>query len=145
MVAWEVPMVLSGALFTGGVVWFAWMRIPAWKTMAPADAEADFADSIRRADRVQPALLVITLAGAIAFSLNATGSGRVLALGGIGGLLLTLVGSGAILVPLQRRIIRAPLADAQAEDLRRLWSAGHLARMTAALASFVLLTLAATA
>lgn len=145
MIAWEVPMVLSGALFTGGVVWFAWMRIPAWRTMAPADAEADFADSIRRADRVQPALLIITLASAIAFSLNATGNGRVLALGGIGGLVLTLVGSGAILVPLQRRIIRATGADVRVEDLRRQWSAGHLARTTVALASFVLLTLAATA
>jgi hypothetical protein len=121
------------------------MRIPAWKTMAPADAEADFADSIRRADRVQPALLVITLVGAIAFSLDATGSGRALALGGVGGLVLTLVGSGAILVPLQRRIIRAPGADARVEELRRFWSAGHLARTTVALASFVLLTLAATA
>jgi hypothetical protein len=145
MVAWEVPMVLSGALFTGGVVWFAWMRIPAWRTMAPADAEADFADSIRRADRVQPALLVVTLAAAIAFWVNATGSGRTLALGGIGGLVLTLVGSGAILVPLQRRIIRAPVANSRVEVLRRLWSAGHLARTAVALASFVLLTLAATA
>jgi Domain of unknown function (DUF1772) len=145
MIAWEVPMVLAGALFTGGVVWFAWMRIPAWKTMAPADAEADFADSIRRADRVQPALLVITLAGATAFSLNATGSGRALALGAIAGLVLTLVGSGAILVPLQRRIIRAPVVDARVEELRRLWSAGHLVRTTVALTSFVLLTLAATA
>lgn len=144
MIAWEVPMMLSGALFTGGVVWFAWMRIPAWRTMAPAEAEADFADSIRRADRVQPALLVITLAAAIAFSLNTTGSGRALAIGGIGGLVLTLVGSGAILVPLQRRIIRAPV-DARVEDLRRRWSAGHLARTIVALASFVLLTLAATA
>jgi hypothetical protein len=84
------------------------------------------------------------LAAAIAFALDATASGRVLALGGIGGLLVTLVGSGAILVPLQRRIVRAPVADARVEDLRRLWSAGHLARMTVALASFVLLTLAAT-
>jgi hypothetical protein len=145
MIGWEVPMVLSGALFTGGVVWFAWMRIPAWRTMSSAQAEADFADSIRRADRVQPALLVITLAGAIAFSLNATGSGRVLALGGIGGLVLTLVGSGAILVPLQRRIIRARVDDPRVAELRRLWSAGHLARTTVALTSFVLLTLAATA
>jgi hypothetical protein len=110
-----------------------------------ADAEADFADSIRRADRVQPALLVVTLAAAIAFWVNATGSGRTLALGGIGGLVLTLVGSGAILVPLQRRIIRAPVANSRVEVLRRLWSAGHLARTAVALASFVLLTLAATA
>ncbi|MGH2673752.1 MAG: hypothetical protein ACRDHC_12320, partial [Actinomycetota bacterium] len=60
-------------------------------------------------------------------------------------LVLTLVGSGAILVPLQRRIIRAPGADARVAELRRLWSAGHLARTTVALASFVMLTLAATA
>lgn len=144
MSAWEVPMLLGGALFVGGVTWFAWMRLPVWRTMPRAEFERDFAGSIRRADRVQPALLVVTVIAAVGFWLEVAGASRALASAGIAVLLVVLVGSGGYLVPLQRRIIGSSNAAAREIDaMQRRWSAGHLVRTALALVSFTLLVLAA--
>jgi hypothetical protein len=139
-------MLLAGALFTGGVTWFAWMRLPAWRGMSSAEFEVDFAESIRRADRVQPALLVATLVASIRFALQAAHIARMLAIVGIAGLILTLVGSGTILVPLQGRIVRTAgrATVEQANAMRRGWLGGHLVRTALALASFTLLVVAAS-
>jgi hypothetical protein len=144
MGVWTVPMLLAGALFTGGVTWFAWMRLPAWRAMSPADFEADFAGSIRRADRVQPALLAATLVSTIGFAAQATDAARTLAIAGIAGLALIMVGSGAFLVPLQRRMIKTAGGGIGRTNAARRWSAGHLVRTALALASFTLLVVAAS-
>lgn len=144
MDVWAVPMLLAGALFTGGVTWFAWMRLPVWRRMPLGEFESDFADAIRRADRVQPALLVATLVSAVGYSLDATEAARVLALAGIAGLVVTLVGSGAILVPLQRRLVRTRPPDDEVGSMRNRWMVGHLIRTLLALVSFALLAIATT-
>jgi hypothetical protein len=52
---WAVPMLLSGGLFVGGVVWIAWERVPAWRATDPVDFRSGFAHTLRRVDRLQPA------------------------------------------------------------------------------------------
>jgi hypothetical protein len=50
-----------------------------------------------------------------------------------------LVGSFAVLVPLQRRIIAAPLASqAEIDAMRLRWFSGNLGRTALAVASFAL-------
>ena len=143
MSGWVVLMLLSGGLFAGGVGYFAWERIPAWRTMGTVEFLYDFERSIRRADRVQPLLLTMCLASTIGFSAGADGDARKLALSAAAGLLVTLLASGAILVPLQRRLIAGREDDV--DRARRRWSRGHLARTAVGLASFVLLAAAAAA
>jgi hypothetical protein len=64
-------MLIRGGLFAGGAGFFAWERIPAWRAMSSMEFQPDFADSIRRADRLQPALLVVCLVSTIGFALVA--------------------------------------------------------------------------
>jgi hypothetical protein len=143
MTGWEIPMVISGGLFAGGASYFAWERIPAWRTMSAREFKPDFAHSIRLADRLQPALLVACLASAIGFAASADSPARTVAMLGAGGLLLTLVGSGALLVPLQRRLL-AGRGGGDIGTLRRRWNRGHLLRTAAALVSFTLVVVAAS-
>lgn len=141
MNAWVIPMLTSGGLFAGGASFFAWGRIPAWRSMAVADFEPDFARSVRGVDRIQPALLLVALVSTIGFALNASGTAQALSTLAAAGLLLTLVGSGAALVPLQRRLIAG--AGDDVERLRRRWYGGHLLRTALALTSFILVAGAA--
>ena len=61
------------------------------------------------------------------------------------GFVLTLAGSLAFLVPLQRKIIATPAAQPNAIDLMRLrWFRGNLGRSVLATASFILGVVAAT-
>lgn len=139
-----IAMLISGGLFAGGVVPIAWERASAWRTASPADFRADFAHTLARTDRVQPALLVITLLSAIPFAVNLTGTTRALAALSIFGLAVILVGSGAVLVRIQRRLAspRAQLAPADVERLREHWLRGHLVRTILAVACFAFLVAA---
>jgi Domain of unknown function (DUF1772) len=143
MNTWTILMLVSGGLFAGGVAVFAWERVPAWRRMPLPRFRDDFATAIHRADRVQPALLVVTIVSTIGFALTATGPARTLALIGAVGFLLTLIGSGAILVPLQRRIIRSSVQPDALEAMRHRWFQGHLGRASVGVTSFVLVALAA--
>ena len=137
---WAVPMLVSGGLFVGGLVSIAWERVPAWRVSDPLAFRTGFTHTLRRVDRLQPALLVVCLGATIGFAGGAGGAARTLALLAAGGLGVVLVGSVAVLVPIQRRLV-APGATpppAALAALRARWLGGHLVRTAVALACFVL-------
>ena len=145
MSTWASLMLIAGGLFAGGAASFAWSRVPIWRRMPVQEFVGDFEETLRRTDKVQPALLVVAIVSAAGFTLTADGVARVLALVGTAGFVVTLAASLAILVPLQRRIVATPLAEAKAIDAMRVrWFRGHLGRSMIAVASFVAVALAAT-
>jgi hypothetical protein len=138
-------MLIAGGLFAGGAATFAWSRVPIWRRMPVQKFIDDFEETLRRTDKVQPALLVAAIVSAAGFALSADGLARVLALVGAAGFIVTLAASLAFLVPLQRRIIATPPAEAGAIDkMRARWFRGHLGRSMLAVASFVAVAVAAT-
>ncbi len=145
MSAWASIMLITGGLFAGGAATFAWSRVPIWRRMGVQEFIGDFEETLRRTDKVQPALLVVAIISAAGFSLSAEGSVRVFALVGAAGFVVTLAASLAILVPLQRRIIATPPAEAEVIDkMRARWFRGNLGRSMLAVASFVAIAVAAT-
>ncbi|MGH3927478.1 MAG: hypothetical protein ACRDTT_32215, partial [Pseudonocardiaceae bacterium] len=88
---WAVAMMSSGGLFAGGVVSIAWERVPAWRRMRLPDFQAGFAHTLRRVDRLQPALLSISLVSTIGFAVTTAGAARTLAVFAAAGFLLILV------------------------------------------------------
>jgi Domain of unknown function (DUF1772) len=98
----------------------------------------DFARTIAVADRVQPALLLIALFGTAGYAIGVEAAARAAALAATVGLAGILVASGAVLVPLQRRIIRLDQPRNALEDMRKRWFWGHLGRSGLAVLSFAL-------
>lgn len=145
--SWSIAMLISGALFAAGAVPVAWERAPAWRTADPATFRTEFAYTLRRIDRLQPALLLATLAATTGFTVTADGTARTLATLAAACFAAILVGSNAGLVPTQRRLTnpRAGLPAADVERLRTRWLAGHLIRTLVALTGFALLVVAAVA
>ena len=142
---WAALMLVAGGLFAGGAATFAWSRVPIWRRMPPSEFVRDFGQTIRRTDKVQPALLLIAAVSAIGFAVTAKGSARLFAALGAGGFILVLLASLAVLVPLQRRIIAAPPAQGAAiEGMRLRWFSGNLGRSVLSVASFALMVVAAT-
>jgi hypothetical protein len=141
---WATSMLISGGLFAGGVVSIAWERLPAWRAAELPDFRVAFAHTLRRVDRLQPALLALCLVSTIGFALGADGPARMPALLAAAGFLAVLVGSGALLVPVQRRLVSAgaDLPSPEAERLRRLWLRGHVVRTVVAVAALVLAVVA---
>jgi hypothetical protein len=138
-------MLIAGGLFAGGAATFAWSRVPIWRRMPVQEFIGDFEQTLHRTDKVQPALLVAAIVSAAGFALTADGSARVLASVGAVGFVVTLAASLVILVPLQRRIVATPLAEAKAiDEMRARWFRGHLGRSVLAAASFVAVAVAAT-
>jgi Domain of unknown function (DUF1772) len=145
MSAWASLMLIAGGLFAGGAATFAWSRVPIWRRMPVQGFVGDFEETLRRTDKVQPALLVAAIVSAAGFALTTDGSARVLASVGAAGFVLTLAASTAILVPLQRRIVATPPAEAKAiDEMRVRWFRGHLGRSLLAVASFAAVAVAAT-
>ena len=142
---WAALMVIAGGLFAGGAATFAWSRVPIWRRMPVPQFVSDFAQTINWTDKVQPALLVAAIVSAVAFALTTDGSASTLAAVGVVGLVLTLAGSLAFLVPLQRRIIASPLERPEAiEEMRQRWFQGNLGRSVLAAVSFAVIAAAAT-
>src|SRR5262245_63382231 len=112
---WAVPMLLSGGLSVGGVVSIAWERVPAWRASDLLDFRTGFARTLRRVDRLQPALLVGCLGSTIGFASSADGAARALAGLAAAGFLFVLVGSVVLLVPIQRRLVALGSAPPPAE------------------------------
>jgi Domain of unknown function (DUF1772) len=141
---WAISMLISGGLFAGGVMWIAWERIPAWQAMELPDFQSAFAHTLRRVDRLQPALLVACLVSTIGFALGTHGGARTMALAAGAGFLIVLVGSGAWLVPIQKRLVAADLQSTgpHADRLRRRWLRGHVVRAVVSLAALALAVVA---
>jgi hypothetical protein len=141
---WAALMVVAGGLFAGGAATFAWSRVPIWRRMPLPQFVSDFDQTIRWTDKVQPALLVLAIASAIAFAITADGAARLLALLGAAGFVVVLLASLAFLVPLQRRIVSTPQGEPEnLEAMRSRWFNGNLGRSVLAVVSFVLIVLAA--
>jgi hypothetical protein len=143
--AWSIAMLISAALFAAGVVPIAWERAPAWRAADHARFRVEFAHTLRRMDLLQPALLLVSLISTLGFAITASGTARTLASLAACCLGAILIGSGAGLVPIQRRLVDpgSELSAAEVERLRTRWLGGHLVRTVAALAGFVLLVFAA--
>lgn len=141
-----VVMLVAGGMFAGGAAVFSWSRIPIWRSMPMLRFGDDFAATIRRTDKVQPALLIVAIVSSLAFAWVADGVASVFAWVGAAGFMITLIASVAILVPLQRRIITlAYKQDSAVEDMRLRWYSGHLGRSLLSTASFASLAVAAVA
>ena len=140
-----ITMLVAGGLWAGGVLSIGWERSGAWRVASSFDFRRDFAHTIRRADKLQPALLVVTTLSAAGFAFETPGLPRVFAATAAVGLLAVLVGSAATLVRIQRRIVsqQPELATAEVERLKEIWIGGHLARTAAGVACFALLVAAA--
>lgn len=143
---WAVAMMISGGLFAGGVTSIAWERVPAWRRTDLPDFRTGFAHTLRRVDRLQPALLSICLVSTIGFAATTEGAARTLAVLAAVGFLSILAGSVAWLVPIQRNLVRSgserPAADV--ERMRTRWLRGHLVRTVAAVALFIVVVVATT-
>jgi hypothetical protein len=145
MSTWASLMLIAGGLFAGGAATFAWSRVPIWRRMPMQEFIGDFEQTLRRTDKVQPALLVAAIVSAVGFALTADGSARVLASVGTAGFVVTLAASLAFLVPLQRRIVATAPAEAKAiDEMRARWFRGNLGRSILAVASFVAVVVATT-
>ena len=143
MTGWETGAIVAGGLFTSGVLYFALMRVPRWRAMEIRSFLPDFARTINVADKVQPTLLLATIISVSMLARSIDGTSQVLAVTAITGFTLTLVGSLAFLVPLQRRMIRlGPEPSSRLVPMRARWIKGHLGRASLAAASFALLVLA---
>jgi hypothetical protein len=142
---WTILMLISGGLFVGGVAWIALERVPAWRQTDLAQFRAAFAYTLRRVDRVQPALLAICLVSTIGLVLGTGGAARTPAVLAAAGFLVVLLGSAAWLVPIQRRLIGSgsELHASQLQSLRAQWLRGHLVRAVVALTSLILAAVAA--
>ncbi len=145
MTIWASLMLIAGGLFAGGAATFAWSRVPIWRRMPVQEFIGDFEETLRRTDKVQPALLVAAIVSAAAFTLAADGSARVLASVGAAGFVVTLSASLAFLVPLQRRIIATlPAEEGAIDKMRARWFRGNFARSMLAAGSFVAVSVAAS-
>jgi hypothetical protein len=144
MNVWAALLLIAGGLFAGSVVAFAWDRVSAWRSMPLQQFMTDFGHTINRADKIQPALLVVAIAAAVGYGLSATGSSRILALVGAAGFLVVMVASLGILVPLQRRILRTSLESEEAiREMQQRWFSGHIGRTALSVVSFGLVVTAA--
>ena len=143
MDAWAALMLVSAGAFAGGAANFSWSRVPIWRSMDLGAFGNDFAATISRTDKVQPALLVLAIVSALGFAITADRSASAFAAIGAGGFIVTLIASVAVLVPLQRRIIaEANTGRSDVEAMRARWFQGHLGRSVLSMASFVSTVLA---
>jgi hypothetical protein len=142
---WSIAMLISAGLWTAGVVPIAWERAPAWRAADVASFRVEFAHTIQRMDRLQPPLLLVSLIASVGFAVSASGTAAVLAGLAATSFVAVLIGSVAVLVPIQRRLVDpgSGLTAADVERLRTRWLDGHLIRTVVALVAFALLVVAA--
>jgi hypothetical protein len=141
MSVWAAVALIAGGLFAGSVLAFAWDRVSAWRTMSGEPFLRDFGHTIDRADKIQPAILVVAIASTIGFALTSEGSSTVLALIGAAGFVIVLLASLAVLVPLQRRMLRSP-NDPEMATMQGRWFTGHMGRTALSVVSFALVATA---
>jgi hypothetical protein len=139
---WTMIMLSAGALFTGGLVWYAWERVWIWDRLPLPLFAVDFRRSVRRADPAMPILLVICGGAAAMFARLTGGQARTFALIGVGLLAVILAASIVLAEPINSQFRRRPegVVPPLAGRLRRRWRRFHLVRTglgVAALASFI--------
>jgi hypothetical protein len=140
---WATAMMVSGGLFAGGVTSIAWERIPAWRRAPTPEFRSEFVQTLRRVDRLQPALLSICLVSTVGFAAVEAGAARVLAVIAAVGFVLILAGSVIWLIPIQRTLKSgSDLPAAVVDGLRERWFRGHLARTVLGVALFVVAVVA---
>lgn len=144
--AWSIFMLITGGLFLSGVFPILWERAPAWRRQDDTTFRSDFAHTLRRVDRLQPALLVGCVVASSGFAVTTMGASRVLAAFAAACMLVILIGSGVRLVPIQSRLAD-PAGHLSANDtaeLRTRWLAGHVVRTVLAIVAFISLVVAAS-
>jgi hypothetical protein len=143
---WTLVMLSTGALFAGGLVWYAWERVWIWRRLDLRAFAIDFRRSVRKADPAMPILLATSATATGGFAWFTEGVSRALALVAIGLLVLILVGSIVIAEPINSRFRRLPegVVPPQADVLRRRWRRFHLARTCFGVAALVCLISAVT-
>ncbi len=130
-------MLVSAGLFAGGAASFSWSRSSIWRTMPSASFIADFAATLKRTDKVQPPLLLTAIATSAMFAIASEGLARALAVLTVAGFTSIFVGSLAVLVPLQRRLIaHTPIEDAAVAPLRARWLRGQGGRAIVSVIAF---------
>jgi hypothetical protein len=141
-----IIMLGAGAIFTGGIVWYAWERVWIWRRLALAAYAVDFRRSLRKADPAMPILLVVCALAATVFTWRTGGEARTLAAVGIALLATILVSSILVAEPINSAFRRRPEGDVppDAERLRRRWRSFHLVRTALAVTAFSLLVVAVT-
>jgi O-antigen ligase len=141
-----IVMLGAGALFTGGVAWYAWERVWIWRRLSLPAYAVDFRRSVRKADPALPILLVTSGAAAGAFAWLTGGVERTLALAGIAALAVILVSSIVLAEPINSQFRRRPegVVPPDADRLRRRWRRFHLVRTAVALAAFACFVVAAS-
>jgi len=122
-------MVING-FFAGSVTALAWNRVRAWKHMPVEQFNEDFAETIRVADKLQPALLGVAFVFTSWFAILSHGTSQILASAAALSQSIILALSALVLVPLQRQLI-ASIGDDKTEakallDMRERWYAGHI-------------------
>jgi hypothetical protein len=138
---WTILMLSAGALFTGGLVWYAWERVWIWRRLDIGAFAVDFRRSVRRADPAMPILLVICGTAAGVFASLTDGGSRTLALVCIGLLAAILLGSLIVAEPINSQFRRRPEGEVppEAHQLRCRWRRFHLARTSLGLPALVCL------
>jgi drug/metabolite transporter (DMT)-like permease len=138
---WTILMLSAGALFTGGLVWYAWERVWIWRRLDIRAFAVDFRRSVRKADPAMPILLVICGTAAGVFASIAGDGSRTLALVAIGLLVVILLGSIFVAEPINSQFRRRSEGEVppEADQLRRRWRRLHLARTCLGLAALVCL------
>ena len=141
-----VAMLGAGALFTGGVVWYAWERVWLWQRLPLASYAIDFRRSVRKADPALPILLLITGTAAGIFASITGGLPRTLAIIAIIQLGFVLVGSLLLAEPINSQFRRRREGDVppEAANLRDRWRRFHLLRTGFVIAAFFRLVTAVT-
>jgi Domain of unknown function (DUF1772) len=144
MTSWPIFMLVANGLFAGGTVIVA-ARMPLWRRLPLAEFKPDFARALVVADKFQPALLLLALVSTTIFAFRVDAPASWAAFASAAGLVLILVASGAVLVPLQRRIIGSEDPAEVTRALRIRWLRGHLGRCAIAVVSFAFAIVAGTA
>ena len=101
-------MLLSGGIWTGGLVTYAVERVSLWRRMPLEEYVVDLRRSLSRADPFQPVIGFVCVAGAVVFALSESGTSETLTWLGTGLVAAVIVWSVVLLGPLNSRVTQLP-------------------------------------
>ncbi len=137
---WAMAMLVSVGPSTADVAPFAWKRAQAWRSADPSDLRLEFEQAMGVSERAQRVVRLLCVVATVGFALSTGGAARLLALAATG-LLAVLIGTGALLTPIERRLAASgsELSSAEIERLRSLWFRRQFIRAVVALAALLLI------